>query len=444
MKNFLWGAATASAQVEGGYDKDGKSLTIWDVASLNGRIVDGHSTFNACNCYNNEKEDIKFLSMLGANSYRFSLSWSRILPNGIGQVNQKGVDYYNRLIDGLLKNGIEPFVTLYHWDLPQCLQEKGGLLSNEFSLWFEYYAEVCARLFGDRVKYFTTFNEPECICYLGYGTGDHAPFIKGGSLHSLNAAHNLLLAHGRATRKFKEICGKDVKVGMVSACAPKLPANEQSIETARKAMFGGNGESLFNNVHFFDPIVFGEYPKEVMKNFPVKFTPSKEDMNIIHSGIDFVGLNLYQGEYVDTDEDGNILPVFCPPNTAKSVSGSNFTPECIYYACKYNYERYGLPVYITENGVSLVDAEALDGIVHDHPRIRYIHDHLISLKKAVDDGIDIRGYFHWTLYDNLEWCGGFTKKFGLIHNDFITFEKTPKKSFWFYKDQIEKYRKEGL
>ena len=442
-EKFLWGASTAAAQIEGGYDKDGKSLTIWDEASLNGHISDGHSTFNACNCYSAPETDIDFLKELGATAYRFSISWARILPSGTGEINPAGVAYYDTLINGLIENGIEPFVTLYHWDLPLCLQKKGGFLNNEFPRWFSYYAKTCAELFGDRVKYFTPFNEPECICYLGYGTGAHAPYIKGGTEAATYAAHNLLVANGLALREIKSAAKTDAKVGIVLASAPRIPKTEKDVEAARKATFDVcyyDADSLFNNTHFTDPICFGKYPEHIVKRFSRPFRYGDSDLDIIKCDLDFIGLNIYQGGYTSDDGRGGYYDPLCGANNYKSQSGANFTPTAAYYGPKFFYERYGLPVYITENGLSLTDIPGFDGIVHDDSRIRYIHDHAENLMRAIKDGVDIRGYFHWSLYDNLEWNAGFSPRFGLIHTNFETFEKTPKDSYRYYKNLIKKYK----
>lgn len=442
MEKFLWGAATAATQVEGGYNKDGRSLSIWDVGCLTGHIRDKHTTFDTCNTYNNVQTDVDILKKLGANSYRFSISWSRLIPDGVGEVNPLGAKYYNDLIDGLVANGIEPFVTLYHWDLPQCLMEKGGLLNRDFAEWFEYYAKTCARLFGDRVKYFTTFNEPECICYLGYGTGGHAPYINGGIEKAASAAHNLLRANGKAVRILKKLC-PGVKVGFSIAAGPRMPWKEGDEEAAREAMFAGNPfdrDSLFNNAFFTDAIYFGKYPEHIVSKFSRPFIYDERDMEEIKCDIDFFGINLYQGSYITKKGDGYEI-VYCPVNTPKSLSDCNFTPTCIYYGAKFMSERYGgLAIYITENGVSLTDAVGLDGTVNDDSRIRFINDHVEQAVKCRKDGVNLKGYFHWSLYDNLEWGSGLSKRFGLVYTDFETFEKTPKKSFWFYKELIEKYK----
>lgn len=440
MEKFLWGASTAAAQIEGGYADDGKGLSIWDEASLNGHIRDGHSTFTTCDAYHRTDETVRLLKTLGANSYRFSLSWPRIIPDGTGEINEKGVKYYDNLIDELLKNGIEPFVTLYHWDLPSTLQKRGGLLNEEFSAWFEYYAETVAKLFGKKVKYFTTFNEPECICYLGYGIGSHAPYIKGGTEAATAAAHNLLLANGRAFRAIKKYAGNGVKVGFVIASAPRIPASEKDENAARKATYDScyyDKDSFFNNAHFSDPIFLGRYPENIVSKFSRPFAYSGKDVDIIKCDMDFIGLNIYQGVFTSDDGKGGYYDPHSPVNTPKSLAGANFTPTACYYGPKFAYERYKVPVYVTENGVSLTDALGFDGVVHDDSRTVYIHDYVSEVIRAKKDGVDIRGYFHWSLYDNLEWGSGFTCKFGICHTDFQTFEKTPKDSFWYYKKIIK-------
>ncbi len=424
MEKFLWGASTAAAQIEGGYDEDCKGLSIWDEASLNGHIRDGHSTFTTCDAYHRTDETVRLLKTLGANSYRFSLSWPRIIPDGTGEINEKGVKYYENLICELLKNGIEP-----------C-----GLLNEEFAGWFQYYAETVAKLFVKKVKYFATFNEPECICYLGYGTGSHAPFIKGGPEAATAAAHNLLVANALAFRAIKKYAGNDVQVGFVIASAPRIPASAKDEEVARKATYDccyHDKDSLFNNAYFLDPIFLGRYPENIVSNFSRPFAYSGKDADIIKCDMDFIGLNIYQGVFAADNGKGSYYDPHSPVNTPKSLSGANYTPTACYYAPKFAYERYKVPVYITENGVSLTDAVGFDGVVHDDSRTVYIHDYVSEVIRAKKDGVDIRGYFYWSLYDNLEWCSGFTCKFGLCHTNFQTFEKTPKDSFWYYKKLIE-------
>lgn len=440
MENFLWGASTAAAQIEGGYNEDGKGLSIWDEASLNGHIRDGHSTFTACDAYHRTDETVRLLKTLGANSYRFSLSWPRLIPDGTGKINEKGVKYYDNLIDELLKNGIEPFVTLYHWDMPAALQKKGGLLNEEFAEWFKYYAETVAKLFGKKVKYFATFNEPECICYLGYGIGSHAPYIKGGTEAATAAAHNLLMANGLAFCTIKKYAGSGVKVGFVIASAPRIPAGEKDEDAARRATYDccyHDKDSLFNNAYFLDPIFLGHYPENIVSKFSRPFAYAEKDADIIKCDMDFIGLNIYQGVFAADDGNGGYYDPHSPVNTPKSLAGANYTPSACYYGPKFAYDRYKVPVYITENGVSLTDAVGFDGVVHDDSRTVYIHDYVSEVIRAKKDGVDIRGYFHWSLYDNLEWGAGFTCKFGLCHTDFQTFEKTPKDSFWYYKKIIE-------
>lgn len=440
MEKFLWGASSAAAQIEGGYADDGKGLSIWDEASINGHIRDGHSTFNACDAYHRTDEDVNLLKKLGANAYRFSLSWGRIIPEGTGKINEKGVKYYDNLINELLKNGIKPMITIYHWDLPLSLQKKGGLLNDDFPKWFSYYAETVAKLFGDRVEYFATFNEPECICYLGYGTGSHAPFIKGGTEAATTAAHNLLIANGLAFRALKKLCKTQVKVGFVIACAPRIPKTEKDEAVAKEATFDvcyHDADSLFNNAHFLDPIFLGEYPENIVSRYSRPFKFYGKDMDVIKCDMDFIGLNIYQGVFAADDGKGGYYDPHSPVNTPKSLGGANFTPTACYYAPKFFNERYGAPIFITENGVSLTDAVGFDGIVHDDSRTVFIHDYTAEIIRAKKDGIDVRGYFYWCLYDNLEWCSGFSCRFGLCNTDFETFLKTPKDSFWYYKKIIE-------
>ena len=319
------------------------------------------------------------------------------------------------------------------------MQDKGGFLNSDFADWFEHYATEVAKLFGDRVTYFSTFNEPECICSLGYGTGNHAPYIKGGVEQSVRAAHNLLRANARAVFALKKYCKTDVKVGMVSAFGPRIPVTEQDVEIARKATFDScyyDKDSLFNNAWFFDAAIFGKYPEHIRKNFSVDINFTEEQMKELICPMDFLGLNIYQGVYATSDGNGGYYDPHVPLNTPKA-GGANMTPSAIYYGPKYASERYNLPVYVTENGLMLPDVIGIDGEVNDDTRVKYIHDYVGEIVRAKKDGIDVRGYMHWSLYDNLEWNSGFSARFGLIYTDYVTFEKKPKKSFYYYKQLIE-------
>lgn len=437
-KDFVWGAATCAYQIEGASSEDGKGRSIWDVFShTEGKISDKSNGDIACDHYHKFKEDIKLMSELGLKAYRFSISWSRILPEGTGKINQKGIDFYRELIDEILRYGIEPYVTLYHWDLPYALHLKGGWLNDDISDYFAEYAKICADLFKGRVKNVITFNEPEVFVGCGYLEGIHAPGYSLGTEELLHICHNVLKAHGKSVRILREnIPG--VKIGIVSATTPPCPETENDVSAARKSYFScGKNNFVFSNAHWLDPIVFGNYPDDFLKECAgllPKYT--KEDMTVINSPIDFIGLNIYSGRHVKAEKDG------CKDVPSKQGAPVNaikwgVVPESLYWGPKFIFERYNLPIYITENGMAAHDAVSLDGKVHDPNRIDYLHRYLREFRKAADDGVDCCGYFQWSFMDNLEWAMGYTVRFGMVFVDYCTQQRIPKDSAYWYKKTIE-------
>lgn len=437
-KDFVWGVATASYQIEGGYNADGKGLSIWDeFAHTKGKIEDGGNGDIACDHYHRYKEDVKLMHELGIKAYRFSLAWSRIIPSGVGEINEKGIEFYNNLIDELLKYGIEPFITLYHWDLPYKLHLKGGWLNDDISDCFENYAKVVAENFGDRVKHFITFNEPEVFLGCGHQQGIHAPGYKLNDKELLHIGHNVLLSHGKAVSILKEkIDG--VKVGIVSATRPFCPESDSDIEAARKSYFNCSGESfVFNDAYWLDPVVFGKYPQKLLDDcadIMPEFTD--EDMKIISAPVDFIGLNIYTGCPCVAGENGYAEPIELPKGFPRTAYGWDIIPSSLYWGTKFNYERYNLPVYITENGMSANDFVSLDGKVHDPNRIDFLHRYLRELKRSAKDGTDIRGYFQWSFMDNFEWACGYNQRFGIVYVDYSDCKRVVKDSAYWYKDLI--------
>lgn len=437
-KEFVWGAATASYQIEGAFDEDGKGRNIWDeFTHTKGKISDKSTGDIACDHYHRYKEDVKLMSELGIKAYRFSVSWSRILPEGTGEVNQKGIDFYNALIDELLKYGIEPYITLYHWDLPYALHLKGGWLNDDISDCFERYTEIAAKSFGDRVKNFITFNEPQVFVGCGYLEGSHAPGYKLSDKELLHICHNVLKAHGKAVRVLRANV-KDVNIGFTSASSPLVPVSENDTEAARSAYFGcGKGNFIFSNAFWHDAVVFGKYSESLLNAYGDDFPAfTDDDMKLISSPIDFIGLNIYTGAYVKANKDGyaeRLDPAQGHPHTA---IGWDIVPETLYWGTKFFYERYKLPVFITENGMSAHDCISLDGKVHDPNRIDYLNRYLLELKKSAEDGTDIRGYFQWSLLDNFEWAKGYSERFGMIYTDYPTQKRIVKDSGYWYKNII--------
>lgn len=437
-RDFVWGTATAAYQIEGGRNADGKGDSIWDICSNTpGKIRDGSNGDIACDSYHKLDEDLSLLQELGVNAYRFSVSWPRVLPNGIGKVNEKGVDYYNRLIDGLLERKITPYLTLYHWDLPQALQEKGGFLNENFPEWFLEYAKVIASRFGDRVKHFFTFNEPQnvlpSIC---------PPCIQYSQKEQLVRIHNLLLAHGLAAKEIHKIDG--AVVGYTSCGDIPMPQTDspEEYELAKQEFFALNTEYPETCTSIYsEPIFNGKYPDRYYEEFKDIMPNIKpDDMKIISEPLDFWAQNTYSGYYVKAVKVGGKVVaqrIPYPCGAPINVLGWPILPKSVYYAVKYVYERYGKPVYMAENGTSLYDYVFNDGKVHDLARVEYIQNYLSELERAKKEGIDIKGYFYWSLLDNFEWFQGVAPRFGLVHVDYQTLKRTPKDSFYYFKSVIE-------
>nr|6Z1H_A Chain A, ANCESTRAL RECONSTRUCTED GLYCOSIDASE [synthetic construct]6Z1H_B Chain B, ANCESTRAL RECONSTRUCTED GLYCOSIDASE [synthetic construct]6Z1M_A Chain A, Ancestral reconstructed glycosidase [synthetic construct]6Z1M_B Chain B, Ancestral reconstructed glycosidase [synthetic construct]6Z1M_C Chain C, Ancestral reconstructed glycosidase [synthetic construct] len=434
-KDFLWGAATAAYQIEGAANEDGRGPSIWDTFSHTpGKVHNGDNGDVACDHYHRYKEDVELMKELGLNAYRFSISWPRILPEGEGKVNQKGLDFYNNLIDELLENGIEPFVTLYHWDLPQALQDKGGWENRETVDAFAEYARVCFERFGDRVKYWITFNEPNVFAVLGYLSGVHPPGMKDLK-KAFRAAHNLLLAHARAVKAYREI-SQNGQIGITLNLSPVYPASDNEEEDKAAA----ERADQFNN-WFLDPIFKGKY-EHMLERLGEQIAANggelpeiTDEMEILSASLDFIGLNYYTSNLVRANPNSGSSSVK-PPDLPRTDMGWEIYPEGLYDLLKRIHEKYNLPIYITENGMA-VDDEVEDGAVHDTNRIDYLKEHLEAVHKAIEEGVNVRGYFVWSLMDNFEWANGYSKRFGLIYVDYKTQKRTPKKSAYWYREVIK-------
>lgn len=443
-KDFLWGVSTAAYQIEGAYLEDGKSLSVWDTfTNTQGNIYRNQNGNIACDHYHRYKEDVALMKGLGVDVYRFSISWSRILPNGVGEVNQKGIEFYLNLIDELLKNNITPYVTLYHWDLPQCLQDKGGYLNPDFPKWFEEYTRAVCQAFKGKVKNFITINEPENFIYNGLISGNMAPGLHLEKKDALFAIHNTLLAHGRAVKTIREII-PDSNIGF-SACGwvpvPKRKDKELE-ELAYQNYFDLKDDRLGDGVAiWYDPIFLGKYPKryyEVYKDIMPKI--SEDDMKLISQKIDFCGINLYSGYYIYKDENGNIATIN-PTDREQMDTGWYILPEIMYYSPKFLAKRYNVPIIITESGTADYKKPRNDK-VHDELRIDCNKMYLEYLEQAYKEGIDIRGYFHWSLMDNFEWEKGFKARFGLVYVEYKQNQKRiAKDSYYAYKKIIEESKR---
>lgn len=437
-KDFLWGAATAAAQIEGGFDCDGRGLSIWDcVLPEEGRSLNGSDARTTCEHYTHWKEDIALMKEIGLKSYRFSISWSRLYPQGYGTFNEKGAKFYGDLIDALLAAGIKPMITVYHWDMPEAVYRRGGWLNPDCAKWFATYAAKVAELYSDRVDTFIVLNEPECIVDGGYNTGSLAPFEKLPFDRVLQVMHNLLLAHGDAVRAMRAAAKRPIKIGMAVVSGAYIPATETQadIEAARRLTFEKTGKTLFKSIAFFETAHTGKYPDCIEKEFGTWFSHPASDMQRIHAPLDFFACNVYQAKRVRRGADGTPERVPFPYQTTYTAKQWPVTPACTYWAARFFYERYRLPVYITENGIATVDMPD-GGAVEDPARIVYIKQHLRSVLRAVDEGIPIQGYYYWSLLDNYEWRMGFTQRFGLIYVDYDTQKRTMKSSARWYRDVI--------
>lgn len=441
-ENFVWGAATAAYQVEGAWQEGGKGLSVWDMCcGRPGFVKDSDTGETACDHYHRMKEDVRLMKELGLKAYRFSVSWPRVLPEGTGRINEEGLAFYDSLVDELKKNGIEPYVTLFHWDFPYALYRKGGWLNPESPEWFAEYTRVIVDRLSDRVQYYITLNEPQCFVGLGHETGIHAPGLKLSRRDILTAGHHVLLAHGRAVQVIRGNAVLSPKIGFAPVGNPGIPASESDVEAARRATFACDSAGAFwSTAWWADPAFFGKYPEvpdpdKDLQEFFCSVTP--EEMKLICQPLDFFGVNIYQGRTVEQ--------VALPEGYALTKKKTGYsqtaikwpvTPEALYYGPKFYYERYQKPILITENGLSSMDWVSLDGKVHDPGRIDFTARYLSEYHRAYEDGILLMGYFHWSLMDNFEWAEGYNERFGLIYIDFCTQERILKDSAYWYRDVI--------
>lgn len=425
-KDFLWGAATSSAQIEGGYLEGGRTESIWDIAP-EGKIKNGDNCHITCDHYHRMHEDVALMREMGLKSYRFSVSWSRIIPRE-GEINSEGIKFYSDLIDELIKNGIEPILTVYHWDMPTWVYKKGGWLSKNIIPLFEEYTKVLVESFSDRVKWWIPMNEPGCFIMNAYMQGIHAPF-ENKYLALSKLTRNCLFAHAAAIKAIRKYAKQSVKVGIAFSTGAWVPENEtpEEIEKARTlSMEKGNG--LMGNKWWMDPILAGK---------PVRaygiYSTKKRDMAEIYQPLDFIGLNIYTS-YNYADWGGGKK---ADDSIPKNCLGWVIDPRCMYWNVKFVYEKYRLPIMITENGLAALDKVADDGGIHDEARIDFAKNYLANLKRVADEGAEIIGYQHWSLMDNFEWAEGYEPRFGLIHVDFESGKRTLKDSAYWYKHVIE-------
>ncbi|HBG28537.1 MAG: beta-glucosidase [Planctomycetes bacterium GWF2_41_51] len=441
-KDFKWGVATAAYQIEGAPNEDGKGLSIWDMKCKRpGVIFENQVGDIACDHYHKYKEDIKIMHDLGIRNYRMSISWTRILPKGTGSVNQKGLQFYNNLIDELLKNNIEPFVTIFHWDYPQSLFEKGGWLNSESSNWFADYTKILMDSFSDKVKSWITLNEPQCFIHWGHNSTEHAPGIKLACPEVLLAAHNVLLSHGKAVQTIRSYSKQPATIGYAPVGELSVPFDEQrdkDIEVAKKETFSVKPLNCYNSSWWIDPVIFGKYPQEGLDAYGFAVPNFNDnDMKIISQPIDYLGLNIYFAKQVSMDDTGKTIEIPREPGHWFTPMGWPTEPKSLYWGPKFFQQRYNKPIMITENGTAIIDCVSQDKKIHDPQRVEYLRRYLTQLKKAANEGIDVRGYFLWSLMDNFEWAYGFSKRFGIVYTDFTTQQRIIKDSGYWYKNVIE-------
>jgi beta-glucosidase len=435
---FVWGAATAAYQIEGATEADGRGESIWDRFSHTpGRVANGDTGDRACEHYYRWREDLDVMSSLGLQGYRFSISWPRIQPDGRGPANQKGIDFYRRLSEGLLERGIAPLATLYHWDLPQALQDKGGWASREVADRFEVYAELVFEGLGDVVQDWVTHNEPWVTSFLGYGYGTKAPGVQDWRA-ALASAHHVLLSHGKAVAAYRAGRGTG-RIGITLDLTHVYGDAEAALR------FDGN-----RNRWFLDPVLRGGYPADMIDLYEERLGPLEfiqpGDLEEIAAPIDFLGVNFYQPAVVRLDGDQGLIGVEeLPPDGPTTAMGWRVAPDALTELLLRLKRDYGdLPLLITENGASF-DDPPIDGtgVVEDAQRVDYLRGHIAAVERAVGAGVDVRGYYVWSLLDNFEWEHGYSSRFGIVGVDFESQRRTPKRSALWYRDLITEHRNGG-
>lgn len=434
--DFTWGVATAAYQIEGAVAEDGRSPSIWDTFSHTPGKVDGGDTGDiACDHYHRVPEDIGLIKQLGADAYRFSIAWPRVVPGGDGPVNKAGLDFYDRLVDGLLEAGVTPFATLYHWDLPQVLQDRGGWTVRETSEHFAAYASQVVERLGDRVKDWATLNEPLCSAWIGHLEGRMAPGLTDLTA-AVRASYHLHLGHGLAVQAIRA-ASSDARVGIVNNFSPIEPASgsEADLAAARRA----DGHI---NRWWLDPILGRGHPQDMVEEYGVELPLQPGDLEAIAAPLDWLGLNYYFRQIVTADPDGT-----APHARQVSVPGARLThmdwevhAEGLEQLLLRLTEEYGVQrIYVTENGSAYEDVVAADGSVHDPERVRYLEEHLAACARAVAKGVPLAGYFAWSLMDNFEWAYGYDKRFGLVHVDYATQRRTVKSSGLRYAELVREH-----
>ena len=438
---FVWGTATAAAQIEGAARTDGKGESIWDrFATLAGKVKNGDTPENACDHYHRYEADLDLLIELGIKHYRLSIAWPRVYPSGDGPINERGLDFYSRLIDALLARGITPWVTLFHWDLPQALEDRGGWLDRTTVDAFARYAQTVVKRLGDRVLNWFTVNEIPCFIGNGYGNGYFAPGKQVQAQELNQAFHHALLAHGHAVEAVRTLGGLGARVGLVHnhLPAPPIPVTETGPDIA-----AARAEYERHNGQLMGPVFLGHYPESFLREAGARgprIAPG--DMEKIALPTDFLGLNVYAGNFVRAGAQGDseVLP-FSPGYPEGALWWLKLTPQSMYWSVRLASEVFGVKTfYMTESGATFDDQVTPSGEVFDLHRREYLRSYLVELHRAVAEGYNVRGYFVWSLLDNFEWAEGYEKRFGIVHVDFATGRRTPKLSSRWYRDVIRENR----
>jgi beta-glucosidase len=429
---FVWGTATAAYQIEGAAHEDGRGESIWDrFCATPGKVRNGDDGSTACDFYHRYPEDIGLMRELGLDAFRFSIAWPRILPEGRGRVNAAGLDFYDRLVDELLANELDPYVTLYHWDLPQALEDEGGWPVRSTAEAFVEYTEAVVGRLGDRVSRWITHNEPWVVAWLGYGEGRHAPG-RHSSEDAVAAAHHLLLSHGWATEVIRREL-PEAEVGITLNLTHSYPASPTAAD--RDAAFHADGHL---NRWFLDPVFRGSYPEDMLG----RFSPPVQDgdLETIAAPLDFLGVNYYFRAVVEADSNGGMQLVRPATGTFTAMDWEVY-PEALTRLLTRVADEYRPPaIYITENGAAYDDFRSHDGEIYDVERQAYLESHLTATARAIELGAPVKGYFLWSLLDNFEWALGYSKRFGIVYVDYPTLERIPKGSYSWYRDFIERQR----
>ncbi len=434
--NFIWGVSTAAPQIEGAAQADGKGESVWDRFSrVPGKVLNGDTLDVACDHYHRFPADFALLRSLGIRNYRMSIAWPRILPKGDGPVNQAGIDYYHRLFDSLATNGITPWVTMFHWDMPQALEDRGGWTDHVTVDAFARYADTIVSAYSGKVKNWITLNEIKCFTLLGYGPGAFAAPGRPVSAKLLNQTfHHALLCHGHGVRAVRQHGGPGARVGLTDNCDVPIPVTESPADIqAARAWF------VEKNLHILDPIHRGKYSEDYLKRVGGDAPTVRDgDFELISAPTDFLGINIYTGYWVRAKPGAAYEEIDAPVNYPRADSKwLRLTPQVIYWGARLVHETYGAkPIYVTENGCGYDAENVVNGEVLDLHRRDFLRSYLRELQRAIDDGVPVAGYFVWSFLDNFEWADGYVRRFGIVHVDFATQKRTPKLSARYYSEVI--------